>query len=301
MAKPKRLADIGEFGLIDGFKKTLPRANAVVSIGDDTAVLPYSRTKYQLLTTDMLAEGVHFTNKTDPRLIGRKAMNCNISDIAAMGGIPKYAVISLGVPVNKSLRFVQEVYSGINAAAKTFGVGVVGGDTVRSSRLILNIALTGEVLKKQLVLRSGAKKGDIIFVTGRLGGSLKSGRHLTFTPRVNESQVLVRTYKPTAMIDVSDGLIADLSHILKASRTGAVIDERKIPCHQGVNIKQALSDGEDFELIFTLPKKQAEILEKTRHPGMKFYPIGEITAHGLTLLTKGSIRAIVTPKGYRHF
>lgn len=301
MAALKILSDIGEFGLINRFKKTLYASKAVVSIGDDAAVLPFTKTKYQLLTTDMLVEDVHFTAKTEPKLIGRKAMNCNISDIAAMGGFPKYAVVSLGAPAKTSLKRVEEIYRGINQAAKTFGIGVVGGDTVKSEKLMINIALTGEVLKKNLILRSTAKIGDTIFVTGPLGGSLKSGRHLTFTPRVKEAQFLVKHYKPTAMIDISDGLIADLGHILDTSRKGAVIDEEKIPRHKGVDLHQALFDGEDFELIFTLPRKQAQRFVRKKHPGMKFYPIGEITSHGLTLKTKGSVRATVKQKGYRHF
>lgn len=301
MAAPKILSDIGEFGLINRFKKMVYAANAVVSIGDDAAVLPFTKTKYQLLTTDMLVEDVHFTARTEPKLIGRKAMNCNISDIAAMGGFPKYAVVTLGAPARTFLKRVEEIYRGINQAAKTFGIGVVGGDTVKSTKLMINIALTGDVLKKDLVLRSTAKIGDMIFVTGALGGSLKSGRHLTFTPRVKESQFLVKHFKPTAMIDISDGLIADLGHILETSRKGAVIHEEKIPRQKGADLHQALFDGEDFELIFTLPKKQTQRLERTKHPGMKFYPIGEITAHGLTLKTTGSVRATVKQTGYRHF
>jgi len=301
MAAPKILSDIGEFGLIDRFKKMLPTAKAMVGIGDDAAVLPFTKDKYQLLTTDMLVEDVHFTAKTEPKLIGRKAMNCNISDIVAMGGFPKYAVVSLGAPAKTSLKRIEDIYRGISQSAKTFGIGVVGGDTVKSAKLMINIALTGDVLKKNLILRSTAKIGDTIFVTGALGGSFKSGRHLTFTPRVKESQFLVKHYKPTAMIDISDGLIADLGHILDTSRKGAVIDEEKIPRHKGADLHQALFDGEDFELIFTLSKKQAQQLVRTKHPGMRFYPIGEIASHGLTLKTKGSVRATVKEKGYRHF
>ncbi|MBP9853748.1 MAG: thiamine-monophosphate kinase [Candidatus Omnitrophica bacterium] len=301
MAANKTLSSVGEFGLIDQFKKILYAGKAVVSIGDDTAVLPFTKTKYQLLTTDMIVEGVHFTSSTLPRLIGQKVMNCNISDIAAMGGVPKFAVISLGTPSNKSLKYIQDIYQGINAAAKKFDVGVVGGDTVKNSKLVINIALLGEVLKKNLVLRSTAKPGDQIFVTGPLGGSLKSGRHLTFTPRVKESQYLVKNYTPTAMMDISDGLIADLGHIINSSQVGALIEENKIPRHKNVTIKQALSDGEDFELLFTLPEKQAEQLVRTKHPGMKFYLIGEVTSGGFKLLTKDLSLVNIISKGYQHF
>ena len=185
----KKLQDIGEFGLIKRIadKEKISDKDVVVGIGDDTAVLKYKKNLYLLLTTDMLVEDVHFNQKATPFQIGWKALAVNISDIAAMGGIPKYGLVSLGLKKNTSLKFVDELYRGIKTIAKRFDVQIVGGDTVSSSKLVINIALTGEVEKKYLTLRKGAKIGDKIYVTGRLGGSI-IGKHLSFIPRVKEAR-----------------------------------------------------------------------------------------------------------------
>jgi thiamine-monophosphate kinase len=252
--KKVKLSDLGEFGLIERIKKQAGSfPSGIKGIGDDTAVVPLSSTKHLLLTTDMLLEGVHFTLKMPAAAIGHKAIASSISDIAAMGGVPKYAVVSLGVPASVSWPVVSKIYQGMQRTAKKFGVGIVGGDTVKSKKIIINVALTGEVKKSEVIYRSGAHVGDQVFVTGPLGKSLLSGWHLCFNPRAIEAQYLVKKYKPTAMIDISDGVIADLGHILSESRVGAVIDEDLIPKRRGAQLKEALYDGEDFELLFTLP------------------------------------------------
>ena len=270
---------IGEFGLIDLIRKQIPVGPKVArGIGDDTAVLFYSKNKYLLFTTDMMAEDVHFTRKMKPYQIGHKALACNISDIAAMGGLPTFAVVSLGVPASLTVRFVEDIYKGMQALAKQFGVNIVGGDTIRSEKIIINVALLGEVEKKYLATRDGARPGDWVFVSGPLGGSFKSGRHLSFIPRVTEARFLVQNFKPSAMMDISDGLAGDLNHMLKASKVGVKLDETLIPRHQGITLKQALSDGEDFELLFSLSSLKAKKLldwqEKTKR--WFFYPMGQI-------------------------
>ncbi len=253
--------------------KLVPVAKDVIKgIGDDTAVLPYTKSSYLLLTTDMLAEDVHFTRRMKPQAIGHKAIACNISDIAAMGGAPTSAVVSIGLPKNLPVRFIEDIYKGMAATAKEFGISIVGGDTIKNDKIIINVAMLGEVKKKHLVTRDGAKPGDWIFVTGPLGGSLKRGKHLTFTPRLKDAQFLVKHVGPSAMMDISDGLAGDLNHILKASRVGAQLLEDAIPRHIGCSLKEALTDGEDFELLFTAPKKGAEKLMG------QFFPIGVITS-----------------------
>ena len=276
------ISQLGEFGLIDALKKLAPLSKTVIKgIGDDAAVLPYTKDKYLLLTTDMLAQDEHFTRPMPPRWIGHKALACSISDIAAMGGMPTFAVVSIGVPKNLPVRFIEDVYRGMRATARDFNVSIVGGDTIKTDKMIINVALLGWVEKKYLVTRDGARAGDWIFVTGPLGGSLASGRHLSFTPRLAQGRFLVENFKPNAMIDISDGLAGDLNHILRTSGVGARLGHDLIPRHQGVSLSQALGDGEDFELLFTLTGRSAQKLMdwQATQKVFYFYPVGTITAN----------------------
>jgi len=299
-----KLSQLGEFGLISLIRKNVHSTKDVLlGIGDDTAVLSAQGSCHQLFTTDMLLEDVHFTRRTNARAIGHKALACNISDIAAMGGLPSAAVISLGLPAEVEIDFVKEIYRGINALAKRFSVAIVGGDTVRSEKIIINVALLGWVKKQELVTRSGARQGDMIFVTGPLGKSFETGKHLSFTPRVAESQFLVKRFLPTAMIDISDGLSVDLGHILKESRVGAYLWEEKIPKTKGATLSQALSDGEDFELLFTVSQKTGKQLMRRRKDQLQFYPIGEIidSPKRLKFLDNAGKEKDFPLIGYKHF
>ncbi len=299
----QKLSNIGEFGLIDFIKKIAYDSPGLIrGIGDDAAVLSGEGSQVLLLTTDMLVEDVHFTRKMNPRRIGHKALGTNISDIAAMGGLPTYAVISLGLPPSLSLDFVKTIYEGINRLAKKFKVGIVGGDTNRSSKMIISVTLLGKASKREVVYRKGARKGDGIFVTGALGGSLKNQKHLRFIPRIKESQYLIKNFHPTSMIDISDGLCADLGHILIESQLGAVIYEEKIPRNPKATLNNALYDGEDFELIFTLSKKEAALLQKIKTP-FRFYPIGEIVGRKncLWLIDRKARKVRLPLKGFTHF
>ena len=276
-----KVSQLGEFGLIDALKKYAPLSKTVIKgIGDDAAVLPYSKKEYLIFTTDMLCEDTHFTRRIPPGAIGHKALACSISDIAAMGGWPTFAVVSIGIPKNLSVRFIEDVYQGMQRTARDFNVSIVGGDTIKTDKMVINVALLGLVEKKYLTTRDGARAGDWIFVTGALGGSLKSGRHLNFSPRLAQARFLVEKFKPNAMIDISDGLGGDLNHILKASRVGARLDDASIPRHKGVSLSRALNDGEDFELLFTLsPVKARALMDwQAREKLFYFYPIGTITA-----------------------
>ncbi|HOW35119.1 MAG TPA: thiamine-phosphate kinase [Candidatus Omnitrophota bacterium] len=299
-----RLKDIGEFGLIGRIAKSARRQKGVIKgIGDDTAVLAYSPKRYLLFTADMLVEGKHFTKIMGPELIGRKSLACSISDIAAMGGVPTYAVVSLGVPPGLSVDYVQRIYKGMSVLAKQFKIGIVGGDTVSSEKIVINVALLGEAQKRQIIFRSGAKKGDKIFVTGPLGRSLTTGKHLNFTPRIKEAQYLVKNFTPTAMIDISDGLAGDLNHILEESKVGAVIFDRLIPRNHRAQLRNALYDGEDFELIFTLPSSKVRALIKRHNRKFKFYYIGDVTGSSrqLVLVDNKGKRRLIAAKSYIHF
>jgi thiamine-monophosphate kinase len=297
-----KISGLGEFGFIERLKRFQNLSSRIVKgIGDDAAVLPLNASHYQLFTTDMIVEGVHFLPHTPYRNIGHKALACNISDIAAMGGVPRSAVVSLGLPGNTGVDRALDIYRGMHALAREFGVSIVGGDTVRSDRLVISVALLGEVKKRHLITRDGAREGDAIFVSGPLGNSFKSGRHLSFMPRVKEACMLSLRFAPTAMMDISDGLAGDLGHILKASGVGAVLDASRIPRARGATLEQALFEGEDFELLFTLSRARARRLLAWKAGG-DFYEIGRILAGKPKLfLEDAKGRHEVEKKGFTHF
>ena len=175
---------IGEFGLIERFKKHIKTdSSVIVGSGDDCAVLKFNKERYQLLTCDMIVEGVDFTLRDRLDLIGRKALAISLSDIASCAGIPRHAVVSMGIPKRITVENVEVITKGLFALANKFKVNIVGGDLSSANRLTIDVSLLGEVEKKNLVLRKGSKIGDIIFITGSLGGSIR-GKHLKFTPRL---------------------------------------------------------------------------------------------------------------------
>ncbi len=317
----KKLKDIGEFGLINRIaeKEKVLDKEVILGIGDDAAVIKYKKGRYLLLTTDMLIEGVHFNKKATPFQIGWKALATNISDIAAMGGIPKYALVSLGLKKEISVKFVDEIYRGIRTLAKKFKVTILGGDTVSSPKIVVNIVLSGEVEKNYLTLRKGAQIGDKIYITGALGGSIL-GKHLSFIPRVKEARYLVKNLHPTSMIDISDGLLSDLKRICEASEVGAKIYQKKIPLSkEAVSLENALTAGEDFELLFTVSHhpppypshqgrgKQQQLTPLPSREGkagegeVHITQIGEVAKKEILLLDEKGKRIRLTGNGFDHF
>ncbi len=295
------ISKVGEFGLIERFKKHIKTDSSVIKgIGDDCAVIKFNKTHHLLYTCDMLVEGVDFTPKDEPYLVGRKALAVSISDIAACGGLPRYALVSLGLPKRCPVRLVDGVYRGINNLAKQYKINIVGGDLSAAEQLTIDISLLGTVEKKNLILRSGAQVGDIIFVTGNFGGSIL-GKHLGFAPRLKEARFLVKNFKINSMIDVSDGLSLDLNHILKESKVGAVIYEDLIPVNKNaLDLEDALTSGEDFELLFTLSLKEAHRLLQKRKD---FILIGKTVPQksGLRLVDKQGRENRLKPRGFVHF
>ncbi|MDD5595802.1 MAG: thiamine-phosphate kinase [Candidatus Omnitrophica bacterium] len=297
------ISRIGEFGLIERFRQRI-RTNSLVvkGSGDDCAVLKFNKDNYQLFTCDMLVEGVDFCKQENPYLIGRKAIAVSISDIAACAGLPQHCLVSLGLPKKTSLKFVDRLFKGMSEVAVKYRINIVGGDLSQAPQLTIDVSMLGLVEQKYLVLRSGARENDIIFVTGSLGGSI-SGKHLKFTPRLKEARFLVENFQINSMIDISDGLIQDLKHILKLSKLGAVIFAQRIPVSraaQGLN--DALTSGEDFELLFTASPAQAERIFRDKR-ARNFRAIGEIVKekYGLKLIDRNGKEKNITPKGYRHF
>lgn len=297
-----RISDLGEFGLIKRFQKKISINSSVVKgSGDDCAVLKFNKSSYQLFTCDMIVEGVDFFKNADFKLVGQKALAISISDVAACGGVPKHAVVALGLPRNMPVRQIDRLTKGLFGLARKFNINIVGGDISASSKLIIDVSMLGLVKKNKLCLRQDAKAGDIIMVTGEFGGAIK-GKHLEFTPRLKEAQFLVNNFKINAMIDVSDGLVQDLAHILKQSSQGAVLYESLIPLSkQALNTEEALCSGEEFELLFTASRDQASRIIKSAK--YRFKVIGEIMpeSFGLRLINSENEYSKSKFKGYRHF
>jgi thiamine-monophosphate kinase len=296
------ISQLGEFGLIKRFRRSIKTdASVIKGSGDDCAVIKFDRDNYLLFTCDMITQGVDFLPGDDPYLIGKKAVNISVSDIAACGGRPRYCLIALGLPAKTSLTYIDKLAKGFLAAGVKYKINIAGGDLSRADKLTVDVSMLGVVKKKNLILRSGAQKGDIIFVTGSLGGSIR-GKHLSFDPRLKEALFLAENFKPTAMIDISDGLTQDLGHILEESRAGAVIYEDLIPLSADArNLSEALYMGEDFELLFTLRPQDAKRLVLKRLPGYK--PIGEILdrGYGLKIVDRSGKEKAAKPRGFRHF
>jgi thiamine-monophosphate kinase len=311
---------IGEFGLIDWVRQR-ERTRAVRSpwtrlgIGDDCAILDVGPHSNLLVTTDMLMDGRHFRLEADGAVqVGHKAMGVNLSDIAAMAGVPRAALVAIALPQAGASALARGLYEGMAALAGRFGVDLVGGDTnAWDGPLVICMTLLGEATSRGAVCRNGAKAGDAILVTGALGGSLHAGRHLRVEPRIAEALALHGSAPLHAMIDISDGIASDLSHILvESGGLGAVLDETAIPIHadahavsraDGVSaLDHALNDGEDFELCVVVPAADSARLLADPPAPVKLFRIGEITAApGVTLReASGELRPI-TPLGFDHF
>ena len=282
-AKPSpRLADLGEDEVVRELIGGLPTdGSVVVGAGDDCAVLECGRTGYyQLFKTDSLVGGVHYPPETPPKLVGRKALARALSDIAAMGGWPTQAVVTLVLSPNFHLSYAKEVYEGLSGVAREFGVSVVGGETARPATssgrtAIISVALLGLVEKGRCVLRSGGRVGDQVFVTGLLGGSIR-GKHLQFQPRVWEGRWLSEHFKPSAMMDLSDGLAKDLPRLAKQSGVGFQLVYQRVPKSPGCELAQALSGGEDYELLFTVSPEDAESLRAAWAQAFPGLPIANV-------------------------
>ncbi len=300
----------GEFEFINWVRsRTQTDPRVLVGPGDDCAVLaPPARPL--LVTTDVLTDGVDFVlAEAGGRAVGRKAMAVNLSDIAAMAGVPTAAVVGVVLPTGgDGRRLAEELFYGLREVADAFGVALVGGDTnAWAGDLVVSVTLLGEATARGPVLRSGARPGDWVFVTGPCGGSLL-GRHLSPVPRVEEALALHAAADLHAMIDVSDGLAADLNHVLEESRCGAVLAADAVPVHPDAvelakrtgrrPLEHALGDGEDFELVLAVSPADGEKLLRERPvPGLA--KIGECVGSGLWLEENGT-RQPLAPAGWVH-
>ena len=294
-----KLARYSEDRLIADITRGLPLASDVrVGAGDDCAVIGGPRAaRWLLLKTDVVVEGVHFLRDDDPRRVGWKALCRAISDVAAMGGVPEHALITIAVSRDEEVARVKALYAGLRRAARKFGVSIVGGETSRSpGPMFVNVSLTGSVERTRCVLRTGARPGDVLFVTGRLGGS-RAGKHLDFTPRLAEARWLVQNFHPHAMMDLSDGLAADLPRLARASRCGFTLDEPLLPITPGCTLKEALSDGEDFELLIALSPKDAAGIEPKWRRAFGKLPLTQIGR----VTQRSTLNIQLSSHGHDHF
>jgi thiamine-monophosphate kinase len=297
--KGSDLKEVGEDALVSMLTRDLALGpGVVVGAGDDCAVVRSGRRGwYGLLKTDCVVEGVHYLKETPPAKVGWKAMARCLSDMAAMGGEGRHALVTIVMPGDRSLSYVKGLYRGLTKAAERFGVAIVGGETAaaRGGEAMVSVAMTGEVEARRCVLRSGGRAGDRIYVTGCLGGSL-GGKHLNFTPRVTEARWLTAAVPLHAMMDLSDGLAADLPRLAKASGVGFDVDLEAVPRTRGSGIPEAIGDGEDFELLFAVSARSARKLEmnwRKRFPKLALTCIGRL--HG----EKG--RGTLPGNGWDHF
>jgi len=297
---------VGETQLIARLRRRLRRASSVqVGIGDDAAVLRGpGGGRLLLFASDMIVEGVHFRRRRVPAAwIGWKALACNVSDIAAMGGVPRWAVVSLGLSPTTPVRFVDALYVGLARCARRYGVAIVGGDTVRAPQLVVDVAILGTAHPQQLTLRSGARVGDLLFVTGRLGGSYRSGRHARFLPRVVEAQALAKRIRLHAMIDLSDGLAQDLWQMSRASRVTLRVEAARIPVARAArSTVGALMDGEDYELLFAVgPREAARVPERIGTCPVTRIGSAVRRGVGVELVQRHGRVTRLVPRGFRHF
>lgn len=291
-----KLSRIGEDALIASLLRELPASHKM--IGDDCAIVEFRGAKNLLvLKTDCVVERIHFESRTNPELVGWKAMMRSLSDFAAVSAIPQFALITLIVPATRSTSWVTKLYRGLKRAAAKFDVAIVGGETSATrGPVVISVSVSGFVEKKRRVSRAGGKKGDDLFVTGKLGGSLRE-KHLRFVPRIEESRWLTRNFRVHAMMDLSDGLGADLPRLARASSLGFKIDKNALPLAPGAKIDNAISDGEDYELLFAISPRDRARLQKSWRKKFRKLPLTCIGA----LIYPSSFNLHPSPHGYLHF
>ncbi len=326
-----KLKDLGEFGFIERIKQGVTGGQGIhLGIGDDCAVLDLPPGHVLLTTTDMLVEDIHFRRDwTDLENLGRKSVSVNVSDVAAMGGQPRHLYLSLGFPKDFPLEGLDSFIKGFLEACKDYEVTLVGGDTCSSpGPFVISVTVEGSVAKNDYVARRGAQPGDIIYVSGTLGDSamalhlLQNGRspdsflidrHINPQARTFLGAALAAAHVPSAMIDLSDGLLADLGHILECSAAGALVEETLLPLSPSFRIEHekapelirlALAGGEDYELLFTVPPAKEDLLTGiSQTTALPLTRVGRITGENLKLEVRDANGVLYTPSrgGFNHF
>lgn len=294
-----KLREIGEDRLLSQLLPDLPLAKAVVSgPGDDCAVVKTrDRLNFLVLKTDCVVAGVHFLATANALDVGWKAMMRPLSDFASTSAVPQFALITLIAPEQTKVEWVDELYRGLRRAAKRFKVSIVGGETSGiPGPVAISVSVVGFVERDRCVSRRGGKVGDDLFVTGRLGDALKR-KHLQFVPRIAESRWLTKNFSIHAMMDLSDGLGADLPRLARASRVGFAIAMENLPLARGAKIDDAISEGEDYELLFAISPRDRSRLEREWRKKFRKLPLTRIGS--LSRLSTKTNQLL--PRGYVHF
>jgi thiamine-monophosphate kinase len=294
-----KLSEVGEDRLLGQLLSRLPLGKTVVAgAGDDCAVIKISPARnFLVLKTDCIVEAVHFSPTADPVDVGWKAMMRPLSDFAATSALPQYALVTLIASKQTEVERVKKLYRGLRRAAKRFDVSIVGGETSSSpGPIVISVSVAGFVEKDRWVSRRGGKAGDDLFVTGQLGGATEK-KHLKFIPRIAESRWLTKSFSIHAMMDLSDGLGIDLPRLATASKVGFTIEMENLPLAPGAKIGHAISEGEDYELLFAISPRQSTRLRRTwkrKFPKLALTRIGQ-------LHQKSNSEQQTLPRGYIHF
>jgi thiamine-monophosphate kinase len=294
-----KLREIGEDRLLDQLLPRLPLGKTVVAgAGDDCAVVEiFAGRNFLVLKTDCIVEGVHFLSGADPVDVGWKAMMRPFSDFAATSALPLFALITLIASKQTEVEWARKLYGGLRRAAKQFDVSIVGGETSSSpGPIVISVSVAGFVESDRWMSRRGGKVGDDLFVTGQLGGAIKQ-KHLRFIPRIAESRWLTKHFSIQAMMDLSDGLGIDLPRLARASKVGFKIETENLPLAPGAKIGDAISEGEDYELLFAISPRQSKRLQTEWR---KKFPKLPLTRIG-SLARQSAIRNPQLRSGYVHF
>ena len=293
-----KLRELGEDRLIAQLVSRLKTGKGVIAgPGDDCAVVAASGNELLLLKTDCVVERIHFQPNDLPAAVGWKAMARTLSDFAAMSGRPRFGLVTLVAAPEREARWTEQIYRGLQRAADRFEVAIVGGETSGTDGpAMVSVSTIGFVEKDRWVSRRDGKAGDVLFVTGRLGGSVRR-KHLNFIPRINEARWLTANFRIHAMMDLSDGLGTDLPRLARASGVSFEIGERTLPRNRGCSIEQAMSDGEDYELLFALAPNDTDALQKKWRRKFPHLPLTHIGR----FIPRSATRNPQFPHGYVHF
>ena len=297
-SKQEKLSDLGEEGVVRRLVTGLRQGDEVlVGPGDDCAVVDAGGDDLLLLKTDAVVEGVHYLAETEAARVGWKAAARVVSDFGAMGGEPRELMVTVAAAGSVAMSWVEGLYEGLTRCADRFGASIVGGETVGlpdGAATVISISGTGRVRRDGYVTRAGGQVGDLLWVTGCLGGSFQSEHHLDFMPRVEVGKWLAK--RATAMMDLSDGLRRDLPRLAEASGCGFKVEREALPCQEGCSAEQALGDGEDMELLFSAPR--GEWVEEFGQvfPQLELTCIGRLRAKG-----EGGVGADLGAGGWEHF